>query len=130
MSNKVVFFLLRKSVTQGEIRFSRLIYTNFNHKTCKNPLKSVKIMLKARAINATCGIVIGMIFTQAYNLILGKEIKKGLYYGLIIAVISSLHTVAYYIGWWTVLGGLWAFVVGFFSTAITLGIVLETLHKN
>ena len=44
------------------------------------------------------GIVIGMIFTQVYNLIPSKEIKKGLYYGLIIAVISSLHTVAYYIG--------------------------------
>ncbi|WP_455276233.1 hypothetical protein [[Eubacterium] cellulosolvens] len=81
-------------------------------------------------INTIWGIVIGMIFTQVYNLIPGKGIKKGLYYGLIIAVISSFHTAAYYIGWGIIIGGLWTFVVGFFSTAITLGIVLGALYKK
>jgi len=81
-------------------------------------------------INVIWGIVIGMIFTQVYNLIPSKGIKKGLYYGLIIVVISSFHTAAHYIGWGIVLGGLWTFVVGFFSTAITLGIVLGALYKK
>lgn len=81
-------------------------------------------------VNLIWGIVIGMIFTQVYNLVPGKGIIKGLYYSLIIALLSTYHFVVYGIGWGLFSFALWASLVGLLSTATTLGIVLGLLYRK
>jgi len=80
-------------------------------------------------MNLIWGIVIGMIFTQVYNLVPGKGIIKGLCYSIIICTFSTFHMGAYWYGWGAIAIAWWAIWVGIFSTATTLGIVLGALYK-
>jgi hypothetical protein len=79
-------------------------------------------------LNMFWGAVFGAIFGKFYNLVPGKLVMKGLYFSMIILLITSIRTAAYFSGWDLFQYAIsWA-VVGFFN-AIVFGLVLGYLYK-
>jgi hypothetical protein len=87
-------------------------------------------------INLFWGAIFGAIFAKAYSSVPGKKIIKGLYYGLIIYLITSFHLSSFSICW-AVYHNAWViaeFMVGNIIIAaaqfIVFGIVLGLLYKK
>jgi hypothetical protein len=87
-------------------------------------------------INMIWGTIFGVFFAKVYNLVPGKKVLKGLYYGLIVYLIASFYPVAIwtlkYIShglWEPVLRSLLSQSTGFVQ-AIVFGIVLGLLYRK
>jgi len=79
-------------------------------------------------IHMMWGIVFGAIFAKVYNLISGKGIMKGLYYGLIVLLITGIHTSFTYIARGNIPIGL-AYLLVDVPALITFGLILGALYK-
>jgi hypothetical protein len=80
-------------------------------------------------VNIIWGIIFGIIFSIAHDLIPGKYISKGLFYGLVIFLITNIRDYSYLIiiGVYTPFALCWYFI-GFFQS-ITYGIILGLLYR-
>ena len=75
------------------------------------------------------GTVFGVIYSKAYNIIPGKNLMKGLIYGLVIFLISNIRVTSFQIAFWQAIEWLRTFnSIGFFSLII-YGLVLGYLYK-
>jgi len=50
-------------------------------------------------IHLLWGAIFGAIFARSYNIIPGKGVTKGLYYGLVVALITGVHKGAFYLAY-------------------------------
>jgi len=88
-------------------------------------------------MNMIWGIVFGIIYTKAYNIVPKKGIWKGLIYGMIVFSITTLQVTSYFIVWglntsdWLMLSNIILNhdIVGFFQ-AIAFGLVLGLLYRK
>jgi hypothetical protein len=80
-------------------------------------------------LNLFWGAVFGVIFTQVYNLVSGKTIRKGLYYSLIVFLIGTFQTSFSWLVWGFISMAVWSVIVGFFQ-AVAFGIVLGYFYKK
>ncbi|WP_455276474.1 hypothetical protein [[Eubacterium] cellulosolvens] len=88
-------------------------------------------------INMIWGTIFALFFTKVYNLVPGKGVKKGLYYGLILYAINVFMIGTYCVPWaiyhndWTMAqyyaGALW--IIGG-ANAVVYGLVLGYLYKK
>jgi len=76
------------------------------------------------------GTIFGVIYSKVYNIIPGKNLMKGLIYGLIIFLISNIRVASFQIAFWQAIAWLWTFnSIGFFGLVI-YGLVLGYLYKG
>jgi len=87
-------------------------------------------------MNMVWGIIFGIMFTKFYNLVPGKGAIKGLFYGLLIFLITSFYHGVMHIGWgmssssWLIIvTGLWILIVGIFQI-LFFGLVLGLLYRK
>jgi len=80
-------------------------------------------------LNLIWAIILGMIFAKVYNIVPGKRIMKGLYFGLIFFLLGTFQTASYWFGWGAIQLALWSYWVGFFH-AIAFGLVLGLLYRK
>ena len=86
--------------------------------------------------NMIWGTVFGMFFPKVYNLIPGKNVTKGFYYGLIVFLVTTFQVTtwttcwyAYHSAWQLFLFDVLGLTIGA-SNAIVFGLVLGALYKK
>ena len=86
-------------------------------------------------INMIWGTIFGAFFALVYNLVPGEKVRKGLYYGLIMYLITSFQLSIWVMVWFTY-RSYWSLVISeiiglaFASNMIIYGLVLGYLYKK
>jgi len=94
------------------------------------PIPYLAIIGQTLLINMIWGTILGVVFVNAYDLIPGKGILKGICFSLIFFLISSLRMAVYFGGFGDMIMA-WSYgFVGFFGTGIAFGVALGYLYKK
>jgi hypothetical protein len=87
-------------------------------------------------INMISGVIFGLLFPLVYNLVPGEKVRKGLYYGLIMYLITSFQ-LTMWVTSWLANHGYWSLILSQFlslsisaSNMIIFGLVLGYLYRK
>ena len=94
------------------------------------PVPYVAIIGMRLIINMMWGIVLVSIFLGVYNLIPGKGVLKGLYYGLLFFLVGSFRMSMYWFGWENLALTWRTGFIGFLGSGIAFGLVLGLLYRR
>ncbi len=76
------------------------------------------------------GTILGVIYSKVYDIIPGKNLKKGLIYSLIIFLISNIRVTSFQIPFAQAITWLWTFnIVGFLGLVI-YGLIIGYLYRK
>jgi hypothetical protein len=95
-----------------------------------DPIPYVTVLGMRLIINMIWGIVLVSIYTQVYDLIPGKGILKGLYFGLLFFLVGSFRMAIYWFGWGDLASAWGTGLLGFLGSGIAFGLVLGLLYRK